>query len=140
MSSVSSHASQGIVTKASPYTVAETLERLEAAIQAKNLIVFALIGHSGEAARIGLAMNDTKLLLFGAPKGGTPLMIASPLLALDLPLKALVWQDDDGKVWASYNSTTYLADRAGYDAALRDRWCCCSWPKPCRHRPARPAP
>jgi uncharacterized protein (DUF302 family) len=56
-------------------------------------------------------MNDTKLLLFGAPKGGTPLMIASPLLALDLPLKALVWQDDDGKVWASYNSTTYLAER-----------------------------
>ncbi len=111
MSSVSSHASQGIVTKASPYTVAETLDRLEAAIQAKNLIVFALIDHSGEAARIGLAMNDTKLLLFGAPKGGTPLMIASPLLALDLPLKALVWQDDDGKVWASYNSTTYLAER-----------------------------
>ena len=117
-SSESSETARGIVTKASPYPVAQTVERLESAIRARGLTVFALIDHSGEAALVGLTMNDTKLLLFGAPKGGTPLMVASPLLALDLPLKALVWQDDDGKVWVSYNSTAYLAERHTIPADL----------------------
>lgn len=102
---------EGIVSKASAYSVDETLRRLEAAIQARGLKTFALVDHSGEAERAGLTMQPAKLLIFGAPKGGTPLMVASPLLALDLPLKALVWQDASGATWVSYNSTSYLAAR-----------------------------
>lgn len=104
-------AAQGIVTKASPYSVAETLQRLEAVLREKGITVFALIDHSGEAERAGLKMQDAKLLIFGSPKAGTPLMVTSPLLALDLPLKALIWQNEDGRVWVSYNSTRYLASR-----------------------------
>ena len=74
-------------------------------------MVFALIDHSGEAEKVGLKMQDAKLIMFGSPKAGTPLMIASPLLALDLPLKALVWKDNDGRVWVSYNSVSYLVNR-----------------------------
>ncbi|HKM77202.1 MAG TPA: DUF302 domain-containing protein [Candidatus Bathyarchaeia archaeon] len=102
---------EGVITKPSKYTVAETLERLEKMIQSKGLTIFARVDHSGEAERVGLKMNDTKLLIFGSPKAGTPLMIASPLLALDLPLKALVWKDNQGKVMVSYNSVTYLTNR-----------------------------
>jgi len=102
---------QGVVTKPSKYTVAETLERLENVIRSKGLTVFARIDHSGEAERVGLRMQDAKLLIFGSPKAGTPLMIASPLLALDLPLKALIWKDKEGRVLVSYNSVTYLTDR-----------------------------
>ena len=106
-----SSASEGIVTKASAYSVAETVDRLKTALASKGLTLFALIDHSGEAERAGLTMQPAKLLLFGSPRAGTPLMVASPLLALDLPLKALVWQDGDGRVWVSYNSTQYLAER-----------------------------
>ena len=102
---------QGLVTKPSKYSVAETLERLENAIRSKGLTIFARIDHSGEAERIGLRMQDAKLLIFGSPKAGTPLMIASPLLALDLPLKALVWKDTEERVLVSYNSVPYLTDR-----------------------------
>ena len=102
---------EGVVTKLSKYTVAETLERLENVIRSKGLTIFAQIDHSGEAERVGLKMNDAKLLIFGSPKAGTPLMIASPLLALDLPLKALVWKDNKGQVMVSYNSVTYLTNR-----------------------------
>jgi uncharacterized protein (DUF302 family) len=102
---------QGIVTKASPYSVTETLEHLVTTVHAKGLTEFAQIDHSGEAERVGLKMQATQLLLFGSPQAGTPLMIASPLLALDLPLKALVWQDQEGHVWVSYNSVAYLASR-----------------------------
>ena len=91
----------GVVTKASPRSLTETVERLQAVIRARGLMMFALIDHSGEAERAGLAMPPTKLLVFGSPKGGTPLMLASPLLALDLPLKALVWQDAVDHVWVS---------------------------------------
>lgn len=111
-------AAEGIVSKASPYPVAETLARLEAAIQARGMRIFALVDHSGEAERAGLTMQPAKLLIFGAPKGGTPLMVASPLLALDLPLKALVWQDASGAVWVSYNNTSYLAARHHIPADL----------------------
>jgi uncharacterized protein (DUF302 family) len=111
-------ASQGIVSKASPYSVAETLERLEALFREKGLTLFARVDHSGEAARVGLAMPETQLLIFGSPRAGTPLMLASPLLALDLPLKALVWQDPAGQVWVSYNSTAYLASRHAIPDAL----------------------
>src|ERR671912_2139020 len=102
---------QGITTKDSPYpSVSETLERLEEAVREKGLQTFAIVDHSGEAERVGLQMQETKLLIFGSPKAGTPLMVSSPLLALDLPLKALVWEDR-GQVRVSYNATTYLARR-----------------------------
>ncbi len=100
-----------MISKTSPHSVDETLERLEGAVRARGMKVFAVVDHSGEAALAGLSMQPAKLLLFGAPKGGTPLMRAAPLLALDLPLKALVWQDATGTVWVSYNSTAYLATR-----------------------------
>jgi len=102
---------EGTVTKPSKYTIAETLERLENVIQSKGLTIFARIDHSGEAERVGLSMQDAKLLIFGSPKAGTPVMVASPLLALDLPLKALVWKDKEGQVMVSYNSVTYLTNR-----------------------------
>lgn len=102
---------EGVVTKPSRFTIAETLERLENVIRSKGLMTFARIDHSGEAERVGLRMQDTKLLIFGSPKAGTPLMIASPLLALDLPLKVLVWKDKEGRVLVSYNATAYLAHR-----------------------------
>jgi len=102
---------EGVITKLSKYTLAETLERLENVIRSKGLTIFARIDHSGEAERVGLKMHDAKLLIFGSPKAGTPLMISSPLLALDLPLKALIWKDKEGRVMVSYNSVTYLTSR-----------------------------
>src|ERR671921_2808906 len=103
--------SRGIVTKESPYpSVSETLQHLQEAVRQKGLKVFALVDHSGEAEHAGLEMQEAKLLIFGSPKAGTPLMVASPLLALDLPLKALVWEDR-GQVRVSYNATSYLARR-----------------------------
>jgi uncharacterized protein (DUF302 family) len=110
-SSAAAEAATGIITKASPYSVDETVNRIEAVVRAHGLTLFALIDHSGEAARVGLTMQPTKLLIFGSPTAGTPLMVAAPLLALDLPLKALVWQDAAGQVLVSYNSTAYLARR-----------------------------
>jgi uncharacterized protein (DUF302 family) len=102
---------QGVVTKVSRYTIAETLQRLKKVIRSKGLTIFTLVDHSGEAERVGLRMRDAKLLIFGSPKAGTPLMIASPLLALDLPLKALVWKDKEDHVLVSYNSVAYLTNR-----------------------------
>src|ERR1700674_5729446 len=102
---------EGIVSRPSPFSVEQTLERLKAAIHNRNLILFAHIDHSGEAKRVGLEMQEAHVLIFGNPKGGTPLMIASPLLALDLPLKALVWQSEDGRVWVSSTSVAYQQAR-----------------------------
>jgi uncharacterized protein (DUF302 family) len=102
---------EGIITKPSPFPFDETVTRIEEVVRARGLTLFALVDHSGEAARVGLSMRPTKLLLFGSPAAGTPLMVTSPLLALDLPLKALVWQDDSAQVLVSYNSTAYLAAR-----------------------------
>ncbi len=101
----------GLVHVNSPYSVADTLKRLEAVLKAKNLTVFARIDHSGEAQKVGLKMRATQLIVFGSPKAGTPLMVASPTLAIDLPLKALAWEDADGQVWLSYNSPEYLRRR-----------------------------
>jgi uncharacterized protein (DUF302 family) len=103
----------GMIHLSSPRTVMETLARLETIVQAKGLTILARIDHSGDAAKAGLEMHPTKLLIFGNAKSGTPLMIATPSVAIDLPLKALVWQDDEGKVWLSYNSPTYLKERHG---------------------------
>lgn len=102
---------EGIVTRPSPFSVEETLQRLQEVIHSKNLILFARIDHSEEAKRAGLKMQEAHVLIFGSPKSGTPLMIASPLLALDLPLKVLVWQSEDGRVWISSNSADYLRVR-----------------------------
>ena len=102
---------EGILTRSSPFSVEETLQRLQEAIHSRNLILFAHIDHSGEAKRVGLKMQEAHVLIFGSPKGGTPLMIASPLLALDLPLKVLVWQSEDDQVWVSSTSATYLRVR-----------------------------
>ena len=102
---------EGIVSRPSPFAVGETVERLQAVIHRRNLTLFAQIDHSGEARRVGLTMQEAHVLIFGNPKGGTPLMIASPLLALDLPLKVLVWQSADSQVWVSTNSVNYLRDR-----------------------------
>jgi uncharacterized protein (DUF302 family) len=102
---------EGIVTRPSPFSVEGTLDRLQRIIQSRNLHIFAHIDHSGEARRVGLTMQEAHVLIFGNPKGGTPLMIASPLLALDLPLKVLVWQSGENQVWVSTTSVAYLSDR-----------------------------
>jgi uncharacterized protein (DUF302 family)/uncharacterized membrane protein YidH (DUF202 family) len=101
----------GIINKPSHHSVEETVEKLKGILEAKGVTLFALIDHSGEAEKVGMKMRPTKLLIFGSPKGGTPLMLAAPSSAIDLPLKILVWEDSQGKVWVSYNSPTYLESR-----------------------------
>jgi uncharacterized protein (DUF302 family) len=101
----------GLIHLRSPYSVSQTLARLETILRSKGIAILARIDHSGDAAKAGLKMPPTELLIFGNPKAGTPLMIASPSVAIDLPLKALVWQDGNGEVWLSYNSPDYLKDR-----------------------------
>jgi uncharacterized protein (DUF302 family) len=103
----------GIVNEPTSHSVDQTVERLEAILQAKGVTLFALVDHSGEAAKVGMKMRPTKLLILGNPKAGTPLMLAAPSSAIDLPLKMLVWEDDQGKVWISYNSSQYLQKRHG---------------------------
>jgi uncharacterized protein (DUF302 family) len=101
----------GLIHIFSPHSVSETVQRIETILRAKNLTIFAVVDHSGEAEKVGLAMRPTQLIIFGSPKAGTPMMIASPTLAIDLPLKALVWQDAEEKVWVSYNDPIYLQRR-----------------------------
>jgi uncharacterized protein (DUF302 family)/uncharacterized membrane protein YidH (DUF202 family) len=101
----------GIISVATSHSVDEAVEKLKEMLQAKGVKLFALVDHSGEAEKVGLAMRPTKLLIFGNPKAGTPLMIASPTIAIDLPLKILVWEDSNSKVWISYNSPAYLQAR-----------------------------
>jgi uncharacterized protein (DUF302 family) len=101
----------GIVRIASQHSVAETVSKLEGMLRAKNVKIFAIVDHSGEAEKAGLKLRNTKLLIFGSPKAGTPLMQAAPSAALDLPLKILVAEDPSGKVWVSYNSPAYLQER-----------------------------
>ena len=108
----------GIISKPSNHSVAETVDRLKAALQSKGVTLFVLIDHSGEAEKVGFKMPPTKLLIFGSPKAGTPLMLAAPSLAIDLPLKILVWEDGQGKVWVSYNSPAYLQQRHGVPQEL----------------------
>lgn len=108
----------GLVQIASRFSVDETVDRLTAAFRAKELQLFALVDHSGEAEKVGLKMRPTKLLIFGSPKGGTPMMVAAPTMAIDLPLKALVWEDQEGKVWLACNSPEYLQQRHGVPADL----------------------
>jgi uncharacterized protein (DUF302 family) len=111
-------ATSGVVSRRSPLPVAETVDRLATAIRAAGAKLFVVVDHSGEAQRVGMDLRDTKLLVFGNPAGGTPAMVASPLAALDLPLKVLVWMDDDGAVWMSYLDAGWLAARHGLATEL----------------------
>jgi uncharacterized protein (DUF302 family) len=109
---------KGIIEKPSNHSVDQTVEKLKNTLQAKGVTLFALVDHSGEAEKAGLKMPPTKLLIFGSPKAGTPLMLATPSIAIDLPLKILVREDGQGRVWVSYNSPEYLKDRHGLPQEL----------------------
>jgi uncharacterized protein (DUF302 family) len=115
---MSSNSVPGFISKPSQHSVPETIQRLSALLKSKGVAIFALVDHSGEAEKAGLKMRPTQLLIFGNPKAGTPLMVAAPSTAIDLPLKALAWEDADGKVWLSYNSPDYLKQRHGFPAEL----------------------
>jgi uncharacterized protein (DUF302 family) len=121
MGSVAPQPTEGIVTKACPYSVPDAVSRLTALVERRGLTLFSVIDHSGEAEKVGLQMPDTKLVVFGSPAAGTPVMVAAPLAALDLPLKLLVWADSAGAVSVSYNSPDYLANRHHLTDALRSR-------------------
>ena len=103
----------GLVKVMSAHSFEDTFDRLESAVVSRGLTVFARIDFSGDAQRAGLNMRPTRLLVFGNPKAGTPLMVAAPTLAIDFPLKVLVSEDEGGRVWLSYNSPQYLKDRHG---------------------------
>jgi uncharacterized protein (DUF302 family) len=112
------HADHGIIDARSQHSVEQTVERLTALLHDTGATLFALVDHSGEAANVGMTMRPTELLIFGSPKAGTPLMLAAPSVAIDLPLKILVWEDAQGRVWLSYNSPAYLKDRHGVPQEL----------------------
>jgi len=115
---MTSAADKGIIDQPSNHSVEQTVERLKNILQAKGVMLFALVDHSGEAEKVGMKMPPTKLLIFGNPKAGTPLMLAAPSIAIDLPLKILIWEDARGKVWISYNSADYLRERHGLPTDL----------------------
>jgi len=117
-SKTASETSKGIISKPSNHSVDQTVEKLKNILQSKGVMLFALVDHSGEAERVGMKMRPTKLLIFGSPKAGTPLMLAAPNIAIDLPLKILVWEDGQGNVWVSYNSPEYLKERHGLPQEL----------------------
>ncbi len=112
------HTDNGIIDARSQHSVEQTVERLTALLLAKGVTLFALVDHSGEAAKVGITMPPTKLLIFGTPKAGTPLMLAAPSVAIDLPLKILVSEDAQGRAWLSYNSPAYLQERHGVPQGL----------------------
>ena len=109
---------KGIIEKPSNHSVEQTVHRLKNILQSRGVTMFALVDHSGEAEEVGMKMPPTKLLIVGSPKAGTPLMLAAPSSAIDLPLKILVWEDAQGKVWLSYNSPEYLQKRHGFPQDL----------------------
>jgi uncharacterized protein (DUF302 family) len=104
-------AAQGVITIRSEFSTTETIERLERAIAALNMTVMARIDHAAAAATVGMQLRPTSLLIFGSPKGGTPVMQLIQTIGIDLPLKALVWQDEEGTTWLSYNDAAWLVDR-----------------------------
>jgi uncharacterized protein (DUF302 family) len=109
--SIAMTATNGIINQSSQYSVTETIDRLVTILQSKGITIFARIDQQAEAEKVRLSLRPTQLLLFGSPKAGTPLMVAEPTIALDLPLKALAWEAADGKVWLSYNDAHYLQQR-----------------------------
>ena len=120
---------QGLVTKSARYPVVETVERLDKVLRDTGMIVFAVIDHAAAAQKAGLRMPPAQVIVFGNPKGGTPMMLSAPTIAIDLPVKILVWEDSAGKAWLAYNTASYIAERhqlkgmdnqvQGLDAALR---------------------
>jgi uncharacterized protein (DUF302 family) len=109
--SIAMNTTNGIISQLSPFSVTETIDRLKTVIQAKGITIFARIDQQAEAEKVGFSLRPTQLLLFGNPQTGTPLMVAQPTIALDLPLKALAWEAADSKVWLSYNEPNYLKQR-----------------------------
>jgi len=109
---------EGIINIPTNHSVDQAVEKLKGVLQAKGVNLFALVDHSGEAEKVGMKMRPTKLLIFGSPKGGTPVMQAAPGIAIDLPLKILIWEDSQGKVWVSYNSPAYLKEQHGVPLEL----------------------
>ena len=109
---------EGLTRVESKRSVDETVHRLQELLESKGVKVFAIVDHSGEASKVGMEMRPTKVVIFGSPKGGTPLMMAAPSAAIDLPLKALVAEDDGGKVWITWNNPEYLRARHGFPAEL----------------------
>ncbi len=116
--SMTPNPNNGILGKRSNHSVEDTLAKLKGILQAKGVNIFAVVDHSGEAEKVGLKMPDTKLVIFGSPKAGTPLMLAAPSAAIDLPLKILIAEDSEGKVWVSYNAPSYLQQRHGFPQEL----------------------
>jgi uncharacterized protein (DUF302 family) len=112
------HKGRGLVDLPSKHSVDETVEKLKGILQSKGVTLFAMIDHSGEAAKAGLKMRPTKLLIFGNPKSGTPVMLAAPSSAIDLPLKILIWEDAQEKVWVTYSSPAYLQERHDFPPEL----------------------
>lgn len=110
----------GLVTIPSRHSVKETIDRLEAEARAKGMTVFARVDHAAGATAAGMALRPTELVIFGNAKGGTPLMQASQAIGIDLPLKALAWEDDAGEVWLAYNDLAWLAARHGIEAATAE--------------------
>jgi uncharacterized protein (DUF302 family) len=108
----------GLVNVPSNHSVEQTVQNVERILQTKGIKLFTLIDHSGEAETAGMEMRPTKLLVFGNPKAGTPLMLAAPSIAIDLPLKFLIWEDADAHVWITYNSPAYLEARHGFPSAM----------------------
>jgi uncharacterized protein (DUF302 family) len=127
LSSVSTPGDQknGIVTINSNHSVDDTVERLKSILQSKGITLFAVIDHSGEAAKVGMKMPNTKLVVFGNPRGGTPLMLAAPSIAIDLPLKILIAEDTQGRVWVSYKSAEYLKSALSTAAGSNSEHFCC---------------
>jgi uncharacterized protein (DUF302 family) len=115
---MAANTNSGIQNKRSNNSVDETVRRLERTLQARGVTVFAIVDHCGEAEKVSWKMRPTKVVIFGSPKAGTPLMLAAPSIAIDLPLKMLIWEDGEGKVWVSYNSLTYLQERHGVPTEL----------------------
>lgn len=111
-------AGTGIVNVPSHHSVDQTVEKLKSILNEKGVTLFALVDHSGEAEKVGMKMPATKLLIFGSPRAGTPLMLAAPSVAIDLPLKILVWEDGEKNVWISYNGAAYLQQRHGLPQEL----------------------
>ena len=108
----------GIVSISSQHSVEEALTQIQQILNSKGIKIFAVVDHSGEAEKAGLRMPNTKLIIFGNPKAGTPLMIAAPTIAIDLPLKILIWEDADGRTWISYNNPEFLSRRHGLPSDL----------------------
>jgi uncharacterized protein (DUF302 family) len=115
---IMAESTNGLVSIAGAHSADETVEKLKDILTAKGVMLFAVVDHSGEAAKVGLRMPNTKLLIFGSPKAGTPVMLAAPSIAIDLPLKILIAEDQSGKTWISFNSPQYLQERHGVPAEL----------------------